>query len=657
MNISAKIRGIITMYIFAAVILLSVPSGSPAQTVTGKPLLFGMHPNKLNEVLIPREEWHPFPTADERDAWNFLPEETKQAQIERGETAMEKDLPFIPATLYLDWYRKESQETDWHKVSGPRRSILCDLVLAECVEGKGRFMDAIINTIWAICEESAWYHPAHVGGVGTDRSGEGVVLPLKDSPTIALRSARTADLLSWTIYLLGNRLDSISPLIRLRVTQELEHRTLNPLLERNFRWMFFDFNWNTYCSYHCLPVVLLMEKNETRRVDLIYKLLRALDYYIVHQPSDGSCTEGPSYWTMAGGTLFNCLELLYSATNGNIDIYNEPLIQNLGRFIQRVHISEDYYVNISDCNQILHIPGDMVYWYGQRIKDKQLSDFGAYTAARQYSKRPSVRGLDFHELRSLFNMSMWLLNDTPAPLVRDVWLGDEELQMMTARSKEGSAEGLYVAAWGGHNQQHHNHNDVGNFIVFIDGKPLLIDTGPQGYTSESFGPDRYKKWTLQSAYHNLPTVNGVLQGSGREFKATNVDYKSNNSYAQLTMDIAASYPPEAQLNSWIRTVRLNRNKKIEITDSYTLQNTVSDITLSLMTPCNVTIKDNGIILLQNNTVSATLMYDADKLTPDIETVSTEDERLRPFWGSHLYRILLRSNNPPLKDKWKLTISK
>jgi hypothetical protein len=569
---------------------------------------------------------------------------------------MDKELPMIPVTVYLDWYRGEAKESDWHKLSGPRRSILTDLVIAECIEDKGRFMDAIVNTIWAICEESAWYHPAHIGGVGTDRSEDAAVLPLIDSPTIALRSARTGSILTWTMYLLGSRLDEISPIIRERVQQELEHRILNPFFERNFRWMFFDFNWNPQCSYQCLPVILLMEKDEARRIEMIHKMLRILDNYIIPQPSDGSCTEGPSYWTIAGGALFNCLELLHSSTNGSINIYNEPLIQNIGRFILRMHINDNYYVNISDCPSRLHIPGDMVYRYGERINDEQLTAFGAYAAAKQYVENPFIRNLDFHELRGLFNMSQWLSTNSPAPLIRDVWLSDEELQMMTARSDNGTSDGLYVAGWGGHNGQHHNHNDVGNLIVFIDGVPMLIDTGPQGYTSKSFGPDRYQKWSLSSAYHNLPTINGIMQGGGREFKATDVIYKSNNAYAQLTMDIAQAYPPEAQLISWVRTIRLNRNKNIEITDSYSLKNDINEISLGLMTPCTVTERDEGILELKNNGVTALLKYDPAKVTLEVETIVLEDEWLKPAWGDKIYRILMRSENPPLSDKWNVIIT-
>ena len=70
--------------------------------------------------------------------------------------------------------------------------------------------------------------------------------------------------------------------------------------------------------------------------------------------------------------------------------------------------------------------------------------------------------------------------------------------MMAAREKPGSSEGLYVAAEGGHNAQSHNHNDVGNVIVFADGRPVLVDAGVEEYTSKTFSSRRYEIWTMQS---------------------------------------------------------------------------------------------------------------------------------------------------------------
>ena len=81
-------------------------------------------------------------------------------------------------------------------------------MVAEVFENKGRFLDDIANGIWAICEESYWGVPAHLG---MQRKGTG--LPDVTEPTVDLFSAETGSLLAWTVYLLGDRLDKVSPLL------------------------------------------------------------------------------------------------------------------------------------------------------------------------------------------------------------------------------------------------------------------------------------------------------------------------------------------------------------------------------------------------------------------------------------------------------------
>jgi len=98
------------------------------------------------------------------------------------------------------------------------------------------------------------------------------------------------------------------------------------------------------------------------------------------------------------------------------------------------------------------------------------------------------------------------------PYLRDAFM--DGIQVMTARERSGSDLGLYLAAKGGHNSESHNHNDIGNFIVFANGQPMLIDAGVGTYTAATFGANRYSIWTMQSAYHNLPTVNGIMQQAG-----------------------------------------------------------------------------------------------------------------------------------------------
>ena len=89
-----------------------------------------------------------------------------------------------------------------------RRDILGTLVIAECVEGKGRFLDAITNAVWSICEESSWVLPAHINA---QRAGSG--LPDTSEPVVDLFDAETAALVAWTAYLVGEQLQAVSPLI------------------------------------------------------------------------------------------------------------------------------------------------------------------------------------------------------------------------------------------------------------------------------------------------------------------------------------------------------------------------------------------------------------------------------------------------------------
>ena len=127
--------------------------------------------------------------------------------------------------------------------------------------------------------------------------------------------------------------------------------------------------------------------------------------------------------------------------------------------------------------------------------------------------------------------------------MRDAWLGG--IQVMVAREQEGSSKGLYLAAKGGHNDESHNHNDIGHFIVYCDGSPMIIDPGVGTYTSKSFFSERYSIWSNQSAYHNLPLIDGVQQLAGRQHRADQVIYTQEDSVASISMNIENAYPDSA----------------------------------------------------------------------------------------------------------------
>ncbi|MEZ4615154.1 MAG: hypothetical protein R2867_06535 [Caldilineaceae bacterium] len=341
---------------------------------------------QLTALLVPQRQWQPFPTIVERAPWAALPARLRQQTVEVGEAALDAAWPALPATLFLQFARNGNRR-NYEIAHFERRGRLNELVMAECVENQGRFLDEIVNGIWAICEESFWGVPAHIGA---QEAGRG--LPDPRAVVVDLFAAETGALLAWTDYLLDERLDDVAPMVRWRIADEIQNRILTPCLERDdYTWMGFIQrpdgrpvnNWNPWICSNWLACTLLMEEDTERRVESVHKILRALDNFIDPYPRDGGCDEGPSYWGRAGASLFDNLELLYSASNGQIDVYDEPLIQEIGRFIHRVQIADDYYINFADAPALVYPDAMLVYRYGLRIADAEMVALGAWLAERQ----------------------------------------------------------------------------------------------------------------------------------------------------------------------------------------------------------------------------------------------------------------------------------
>jgi len=629
---------------------------------------------QLRSLLLPRPDWQPYPTIVDRDAWSALPANLRQAYVEAGETLLGYEWPALPATLFLQFARNGNRR-NYEIPHFERRGKLNELVIAECIENQGRFLDDIVNGIWAICEESFWGVPAHIG-----RQAAGRGLPDTREVIVDLFAAETGALLAWTSYLLGDRLDSVWHLLRDRIAREVDQRILAPCLERDdYHWMGFDNparrvnNWNPWICSNWLACTLLLEEDEARRQASVFKILRTVDNFIDPYPRDGGCDEGPSYWGRAGASLFDNLELLYSATNGAIDVYGEPLIQEIGRFIHRVHIADDYYINFADAPALVYPDAMLVYRYGLRIGDQEMAALGAWLAERQEVqsggsdesaerkagalKKRNVPTSMARRLPAIFSLSTLPTTPVAPPLPRDVWL--PEIEVMVARDQAGLTAGFFVGAKGGHNAESHNHNDIGNFVIYVDGKPVIVDAGVETYTAKTFSERRYEIWTMQSAYHSLlPTMDGVQQLPGADYKATNVTYQADDAAAALTLDIAAAYPPEAHIDRWQRTVTLQRGKAVQIQDDYLLSPQPTTLDLSIVTPCAVDIATPGVIrfgerpiLAERMAGTGQLTYDAALFTATTETIPIRDERLGGAWGESLTRIVLRTAQPALQATW------
>ena len=102
--------------------------------------------------------FHPFPAAGERAGWEGLPADARADLIAAGERQLQTPWAVLPATVALEFARNGNR-SHYEALSFGRRGKLAALTLAECAEGKGRFVDEIVNGIWLTSEETFWGVP------------------------------------------------------------------------------------------------------------------------------------------------------------------------------------------------------------------------------------------------------------------------------------------------------------------------------------------------------------------------------------------------------------------------------------------------------------------------------------------------------------------
>jgi len=641
-----------------AALLLLAAGAAPAAGQGPRNLLTGARSEPaLAAVLVPAGQWHPYPTIQDRAAWEAVPQEIRVAYVRDAQQYLGTTWERIPATVTLQFVR-DGTRSNYDAMNTRQREKLATLVLAEVFENEGRFLDEIADGIWAFSEQTFWGSTAHLG---MQRAGNG--LPDVTEPIVDLFAAETAALLAWTDYLLGDKLDKVSPLVRKRIRVEVDRRVLTPAFERDdFWWMGFGErkdvnNWNPWINSNWLTAALLLEADPQRRSAAVYKIMRSLDNFINRYPPDGASDEGPGYWGRAAASLFDNLELLRDATHGAVDIYGSPLVRSMGQYIYRVYIKDEYFVPMGDASAKIRPDAELVYAYGKRIGDPVMQGFGALLARRRGPYRPGS-GSPRRILPALLVAREIAAAPVSEPLLGSVWLAD--LQLMAARSIPNAPKGLYVAAWGGHNGQSHNHNDVGNFIVYGDGRPVLIDVGVETYSAKTFSPQRYEIWTMQSAYHNLPTINGIMQGAGREFQAKDVSFNETANRVTFSADIAAAYPAAAAVNRWQRRVSLDRRAPaVEVEDRYELTQWKEPVLLSLMTPLRVDITRPGEVHLRASQEQGggryVLAYDAHVLRVAAEDIAISDAQLRSVWGDRLGRLVLTTQGTALEGSYRVVV--
>ena len=449
------------------------------------------------------------------------------------------EYPALTATRFMAFARTGDRVT-WERPCFDRRKKLIAAALGVCEGGDDADLDAAVDGIWLISEETSWVISAHNGET------PGAPLPDPETPYLDLFSAQTGMILSLCCGLLCDQLDAVSPLIRRRVGREVERRVLTPFEARSdFWWMGYTRkdlnNWTPWIVSNVMLCACAWVEDVERLRAILERGMKMLDRWLAVVPDDGGCDEGAGYWSMAGGALLDCLDLLERVTGGRMALWGDAKLDNILRYPLNAWLGGDWFVNFADCDARPDIPGERLMFAGRRIGDAALTAFGARfmgAPAAQLDDTPQLWRL----LNGLFSPDVDAGEAAPP---EDVWLGD--LQQRLVRRGH-----MALAVKGGVNCGGHSHNDCGGFILTVEGAPQIVDAGNMTYTARTFSDARYTLWNTRSMYHNVPLIGGFEQENGPSRGARDVAYLPDG----LSLDIAGAYPDAAGVLACIRTVAL-----------------------------------------------------------------------------------------------------
>jgi hypothetical protein len=464
-------------------------------------------------------------------------------------------MPELTDDAYLDFSRTGNRSRG-ERVIGQRHSRLAQLVLAECIEDRGRFLPAIEATIRAIAAEKSWTLPAH------DRSLKNFYGTERD---IDLASSALSWNLATADYWLGDKLDAD---VRKLVRSELEKRTFAPFRgyvlkgKPKLWWATGTNNWNAVCVSGVAGSALAILETPKERAAFAAAADQYIDNFLKGFADDGYCGEGLGYWNYGFGHFLLLSETLYQATGGKVDLMERPKVRQIAQFGRRLEILPRIYPAFADCDVAAQPSVEITAYVSRRFglgwldEERQglllargpsgsLFELGLTSFANSVSVRPPAAEAADRPLRD--------------------WFADAEI--LVCRPAPGSVHALGAAIKGGRNAGSHCHNDVGSYVVALGQSALLVDPGSEVYTARTFSAHRFDSKVLNSFGHSVPRVAGKLQESGAKAAARDIQTEFTPASDAYRMDIRSAYAVP-DLTKLVRSFVFSRTAEgsLQVTD-------------------------------------------------------------------------------------------
>jgi hypothetical protein len=476
------------------------------------------------------------------------------------------------------------------------------------------YRDALSDILWSICGEYTWCLTAHLGeGAELDgtmahslygAAGDGEMD--LSGVTIDLFAAETAFTLSEILQLLG---ESLPALVRKRVSTEILNRVLRPFASRGspYHWERSTHNWASVCAGSIGSAALYMLEDPEELTDVLVKVLPAIESYLSGFADDGACTEGYGYWEYGFGYFVYFADLLKARTSGDIDLFFPYKIQSIAMFQQKAFLDERYTVNFSDSPVEAGIFMGLSHYLHRLFEGVDAPPAhlqAAYSADHCSRWAPAFR--------NLFWFDDQILGQRWQPATS--FMSDAQWFV----SRHVTTNGRFTfAAKGGHNNEPHNHNDVGQFILHACGESLICDIGSGLYTRDYFGPRRYDILCNASFGHSVPIINGLYQSAGAEHSAHVLEATTDQIIEIFALEMADAYV-DPTLQKLGRTFRWKKSDSpvLELEDTYTFEEPPLSIVERFICSVKPSI-ETGVVHIGSQKARLKIRFDNVQLEPQI----------------------------------------
>lgn len=512
------------------------------------------------------------------------------------------DLPYRLFRTYVDDGDRYGYESRYFQ----RRRRLNSAAVIALLDGDADSLARLSDILWTICDEYTWAVPAHLRfnttlGPDPDRC-------------IDLFAAETAHTLAEIVALLGDELEEP---VRFRVRRELRRRVLAPFLDdpRSRWWETSTNNWAAVCAGSIGMAALALEDDPLRLAAVIDRVQRTMGSFRSGFAADGGCAEGMDYWVYGYGYFVYYAEALRDRTGLDLLAGTE----NIAAFPAAVDFGDGRCVSFSDGKDRVVPPTGLM----SRLAERLAAPLPQLTRLSSFEDDHCYRWA--HLTRTLLWADPSRVGG-PAP-TGTVWLPD--LAWAIDRV-DVDGIGVTVAAKGGHNDEPHNHLDLGTFILALDGEQVLADIGSGVYDADYFGPKRYNALHPSAPGHSVPRVAGIDQAPGRDDAATVTEFLATDDRVRLDLDLSAAYGG----TGFRRILDWNRRGILVVSDCFTepdaelLERFISRIEPSI---------DGRVITWTARAGRVELRLDTD-WEPEVDRIDTFDHRGNP---ETVYRLRLK----------------